>query len=286
MKIYMHVNYIEWLDDLVEITRRCAGAGYDGIELRARDRSNRLSLDDYLKLSGDVAKSAGLDVVYGFVAESTSDDEALRAQSLNDLKKVIRHAGDCGSTVLNVFGSPLLAEGVPYHCFDQHGSVLATEEKRRHTVEYFQAAAEIAVECGVKLCFETHNNYMHDLPVPTLALVEAIGHPSVAVNFDYGNIFLHAEDGTLENAIDTLGSHIGYVHIKNMMSFASFGTQIFRGTPLRDGDINHEMLVRKLLASGYQGCLTIENVMPGDKTHLMQDDIEYFREVIERCGVI
>lgn len=283
MSYYMHVNFIEWLDDLTEIARRCADAGFDGIELRGHDRSGRQPLDAYLAASADAAAAAGLDVVYGCGSESASADEAKRHDSLRDLQAVIRHAGERGYSHMNVFASGMTDPEWPYHQFEKQGSAMFSDDHRQRTVAFFREAGQAAEACGIELCFETHNGYPHDLPAPTLELVNAIDHPRVGVNFDFGNIYLHPDGGTLENAVATLAPHLKYVHLKNMMSLSAFtGGSTYRGTPLRDGDINHEKLVRELITAGYDGPWAIENVMPGDKHHLMQDDLAYLRSVIDR----
>ena len=283
MKYYMHVNFIEWLDDLGEITRRCADAGYDGIELRAFDRTERLSLEAYLDEAGAAAASQGLELVFGSRNSSHDPDATARASSLQDLKTVIRKSGDFGVRIINVFAQPLQKRGVAYCHFEQHGSALVTDEQLRWTRDFFVEAAECAAEHDIRLYFETHNAIAHDLPVPTRRLIESIGRPNVGVLLDYGNIYLHPNGCTIDEAIDTLRPYLGYVHMKNVLSLSEFGGPAYRGTPLRDGDINNEQLVMALLQAGFRGPWGIENVMRGDKVHLMRDDLEYLRELMARC---
>ena len=282
---FMHVNLLERVFPLDQIVRRCADAGYDGIEFRGRDITGEMPLDEYLDYAWQTARANGLGVVFGCENQTTSPDIGVRTASLEDLMTVIRFAGEHQVKTLNLFTGPVLRDDVPYVNFEFQGSAHATEDQWRWTTEYLQKAGAQAEECGVKLCLETHHGYLHDLAESTLRLIEAVGLRSVQANFDYGNLYLNRKNQGLDKEYETLGEHVGYIHIKNVRSFNAFDSRLYMATPLGGGDINHLLLIRMIKDAGYSGVLTIENTMAGDKCACVNDDLTYLRMVEAECGM-
>jgi sugar phosphate isomerase/epimerase len=286
MKYYMHVNFLERLFPVDEIIARCADAGYDGIELRNRDSSGKNPLSAYLEHCCGVAARYRLDVVFGGSSLAHAADADARAQSLADLKTVIDISSAHGVRLLNVFTGNLAAPDVPYHHFDAHGSAIATDAQWTAAVDFFQRAGDHAAERGVNLCFETHNVYLHDLGEPTARLVDRIGRKNVLTNLDYGNMYLNRRSQGMDQELQLLAGRIGYVHLKNLRAFNHLDSRLYYATSLADGDINNFLLVRKLLAAGYSGALTIENTMAGDKRRWVEADLAYLKSIIADLGQV
>lgn len=280
MKIYMHVNFIETVFALEEIGRRAAGAGYEGIELRGWDRTNETPLEPYLKRCCGIAKSNKLELVFGCPNNGLAGGAEKKAKAMKDLQTVIRIGADSGVKRLNVFGEPLISETIHYSHFDEIGSALATDAMRQATVDYFKEAGDFAAKHDVLLCFEMHNGYLHDLAAPTKQLLEQINHKNVRANIDYGNIALNRKQQGMDKELSLMAGLIGYVHIKNVISFNAFGLRAYRCVALRDGEINTYLFMRKLLADGYSGPVCIENTFPGDKRDLMKEDLTYLRSIV------
>jgi sugar phosphate isomerase/epimerase len=280
MKYYMHVNFLERIFPLEEIIRRCAAAGYDGIELRCRDGSGQRSLTAYLEHMGRVARENKLDLVFGGSSLAHDSNADARAKSLDELKTLIRTSAGLGVKILNVFTGNLSTPAQPYTYFEYHGSTLATEPQWAAAVDFFQQAGDVAADQGVTLCFETHNVYLHDLAEPTARLLDRINRTNVKANWDFGNIYLNRRNQGLDKELAALSGKIGYVHLKNLRAFNHFDSRIYHGTSLAGGDINNFVMIRKLLESGYRGPLTIENTSPGDKRAMMTEDLAYLKAII------
>lgn len=281
MKCYMHVNFLERVFPLDEIALRAADAGYDGIEFRGWDIDNQCSLNEYLPRAYRAAKNAKLDLVLASMNHTTSPDAEVRRRSLDDLTQLICFAADHGVHIINTFSGALRSESEPSHHFHKHGSAIARDEHFRVTADYFRQAGAIAADHKVKLCFETHSGYLHDLPDPTMRLIKLIDLDNVLVNFDFGNIFLHAHNKGLDNALAVLRGRIGYAHLKNVVSFREQGAPLYRGVPLGDGDINVYLQMRQMLLEEFRGPVAIENVTPGDRRRYITEDLIYFKAILQ-----
>lgn len=284
--IYMHVNYLEVVMDLEEVINRCADAGYDGIELRGWDRSEQMQTAEYLAKMHGYTQKAGLGMVFVVRNDSANEDKSVRDKELENLKLSVEFAADKGIKTLNCFGSGMVREGAKYFDFDTNGSGLVSDKQWQLTVDYFKQAGEICVKNDVQLCFETHNCYIHDMGEPTAKLVKDIGCPNIKVNFDYGNMLLNNKNQGLEKEFEFIKDMIGYMHLKNMQTLKDRnGDQgLFWATPLAEGDINNYVLVKLLFESGYEGILTIENTMAGDKRPLMVRDREYLQQIVDELS--
>lgn len=281
MQVYMHVNYIERIFNTDEIARRAADSGFDGIELRGWDLlKTGVPLERYLHQTCQAATNQGLHLVLGYPTACAEDDSQKRTESMKDLTLVIQTAAEYGVNTLNVFASAITDSTKDYYAFEEHGSALVTQEQAQATVEFFKEAGDVAAQYGMTLCFETHNHHQHDLAQPTLDLLNAIDHDHVRANFDYGNIILNPNNQGIDKEVELLKDKIGYVHLKNMRSSRRSGVLDTRGVPLSEGDINHYLLVSKLLSVGYRGPWTIENVMQGDKRRFMTEDQAYLRDLL------
>lgn len=280
MKYYMHVNYIERVFDIPEICKRCKGAGFDGIELRGWDRSGKLTQEEYLPKAFDAASSNNLDLVLGCKTEAINSNEELRSQSWEDFKNLLDFAGQHDIKILNVFTGSLVDNSKLYSAFDKQGSALGLELHYKLASDFLQRAGDYAAQYDIDLCLEMHNGYLHDLAEPTAKLLEMVDKPNVKANFDMGNIYLNNKKLSIDDCFNKIGSHIGYLHLKNMIAYEIPDRKLYRGCALDSGDIDNYDLVRRLLAAGYRGPWAMENVMPGDKRPFIRRDLEYVKSIL------
>lgn len=277
MKIYKHVNFLEHVFPIEEIATQALAAGYDGIELRGWDITETLPLDRYLARCIEIAGHRRLELVFGCPNNTTP---AGRDESMQRMKSLIRIAGEGGIKILNVFAEYIKGPQTPYHYFELNGSALATDADFTRTADYFREVGELSAQWDILLCFETHNCYLHDLGAPTARLLKLIALDNVKANFDYGNIFLNRSNLGLDRELAELSSHIGYAHLKNVVAFNHYDSRLLRGSSLADGDINTLVTMRKLLSTGFEGPLAIENILPGDKRRWLREDLAYLRSIL------
>lgn len=287
--VIMHINYGEMRENFFgkktvdDICKMAADLGFDGIEFRSNPPKdcNGLSFLDYIDQIAKAKKKYGLTaILFGIQVENTlSTDKDERAAGVQKALEKARIVNDlCGTTICNTLAqyvrSPIST--APKGAVEFNGSAAATQEQWKQTVDSFQQVGKGLESLGVKFAFETHMNYIHDLPAATRKLVDLIDSPNIGINMDYGNTVCFPQRPTLEEAIDIYGDKLFYTHLKNSRPLASGGRI---ATALSEGEINHRLYLEKLQEVGFTGPIGIEAPRSGDRVWFAQKDLEYFKAV-------
>jgi sugar phosphate isomerase/epimerase len=279
--IIMHVNYCEQGQTIEEICEKAVKWGFDGVEFR-RMRKNE-ETEQYLdRLKNAVEKSGLWNVIFGGPGfDVLNEDENIRKKALDEAVEFYTMASERFKlTVCNILTSTLVNsdKSVKRRDYAKHGSFVAKEEHYKMTVEAFDVLGALARKLDFKLAFETHMNFLHDLPEATKKLVEMIGSPNVGVNLDYGNAVFFDNIPSLEETILSLKDMIYYVHMKNYLRTVD-GTLTAAG--LGDGVINHREYVKLLKRIDYKGPICIEAPRQGDREWYARQDIKYIKALLE-----
>lgn len=289
-KTIMHINYGELTYNsygkktIDQICRQAAETGYDGIEFRGNPPKEleSLSFKEYARQIADGKKKYGLlEILFGIgVSGCTSDDKDVRAKSIADAIEKAKIASElCGTTICNTFGSTIRSSvsTAPRTSYEFHGSAAATQQDWDLTVDAFGQIGKELEKIGVKFGFETHMNYIHDLPEASKKLVDLIDSPAVGINMDYGNTVHFPVRPSVEETIDLYGNKLFYTHLKN--SSAVPGSSLRMATSLSNGEINHRTYLAKLMEVGFDGPIGIEAPRGGDRVWFARQDLEYFKSV-------
>jgi L-ribulose-5-phosphate 3-epimerase UlaE len=113
----------------------------------------------------------------------------------------------------------------------------------------FVGAGCRAADKGVVLGLEVVNRYETNLvntAAQAVELIGEIGEANVKVHLD--SYHMHIEEAGLAQAVETAGSHLGYVHIG----------ESHRGD-LGTGNVDFDQLFRALAKQGYTGPITFES---------------------------
>ena len=288
--IIMHVNYVELgggsfgkrsIDD---VCRFAAELGYCGIEFRDKaPKDLGLSFREYAEEIARGKKHHGLsEILFSFdVKEAANPDPAVRAQAVSETlekAKIAREVCDTrvSNTATNWISSPV--PGVPGGDYHFHGSVAARESDWELTADTYRRIGEGLEGIGLRLAFETHMGYIHDLPASARKLVDLIDSPMVGINLDYGNTVYFPVRPGLEEAIDQCGDKLFHLHLKNSISIPGMAQRL--ATSLSGGEINHRAYLEKLIAVGYTGTISIEAPRPGDRNAFAREDLTYLKSVI------
>ena len=287
--VIMHINYGEMTYDsygkrtIDQICKLAADLGFDGIEFRGRPPKElaHLSFLEYAQQIAEGKKKYGLKtIMFGIgLGQCTNPDAEVRKANIAEAVEKAQIANDlCGTTVCNCFGANVRStiKTAPPAAYEFHGSAAATAEDWALTVESFQEFGAKVEPLGMKFGFETHMNYIHDLPAPTRKLVDLIGSPAIGVNMDYGNTAYFPVRPSVTETIDIYGDKLFYLHLKNSSPVA--GSRI--ATSLGDGEINHRVYMEKLMETGYTGPIGIEAPRGGDRVWFAQQDLAYFKAVM------
>ncbi len=262
--IIMHVNYCEQGQTIPEMCQKAVKWGYDGIEFRGESSDPAMTSEEYIDTIARAVKSSGLKhVVLGGGGRITSLEESMKFYKLaaKNFKLTV-----CNMAVGMIPG----------------GSAVATKEDWQKGVDHLKILAKIAQEVGFKFALEIHMNYLHDLPVSTMRLLEMLDNPAVGANLDFGNIVYLQDTLTIEDTVSMLGENLYYVHLKNSYKLKD-GSRF--ATNLADGTINHREYLKVLDKYGYEGFLCIEAPRAGDREWFAQQDIAYLKTLMDELGL-
>ncbi len=285
----MHVNYGETSfnsyggNSIDSICRMAADIGFDGIEFRGNPPKDLegMTFGEYVNQIAAAQKKYSLpNIQFSINIENIySDDKELRAAGVQKALEKAQLVHDmCGTVLCNTAAATIRSTdpSVSNRDFARHGSAVATQEQWDMTVEAYRQLAKGLEAMGMKFAFETHMNYIHDLPAPSKKLVDLIDSPSVGINMDYGNTVYFAGCPTVEEAIDIYGDKLFYTHLKNSVPAAGDRTP----TALSEGAINHRVYLQKLQSVGFAGPIGIEAPRPGDRFWFAKQDFAYYQAVL------
>lgn len=287
LPVIMHINYMEQGQCLDEICRKAVDWGFDGVEFRSRRTGVDETQEEYLDSLSKAVRESGLKyVIFGTIGpEFMTDDKAKRDQELKRLISFFDMASERFKlTVCNTFSGLMLNNDLPYGEYDKQGSHASADDNWKWAAEGFKVLGDYAEKKGFKLAFETHMCYIHDLPESAKKLVDMIDKSSVGVNLDYGNTvyFKNIKIPSIEEAIDTIGDKLFYVHMKNTYGLPD-GNRIPCG--LGDGTINHRAYIKKLKNIGYKGPIAIEGPRDGDRENFAQQDMAYVKKLLKEIDL-
>lgn len=290
--IIMHINYAEvgpssfgkrTVDDVCRFAAEC---GFDGIEFRGAIPKSlgEISFREYADQIAAAKKKYGLtEMMLSFgMPDCASPEREQREKCLADTVEKAKIAREVvGVNVCNTSAAPTFSNipGVSYSDYKFNGSAVATEEGWKLTVDSYQRLGQELEKLNLRFAFETHMNYIHDLPAAAKELVDRIASPMVGINMDYGNTVYFPVRPTFAEAIDLYGDKLFYTHMKN--SVATPGSGLRLPTSLSEGEINHRLYVEKLSEVGFTGPVGIEAPRPGDRYWYAKNDLAYLKSLIE-----
>ena len=118
-----------------------------------------------------------------------------------------------------------------------------------------QEAAEQCARAGLELVIEVEAGFWCDTGANTAAIMRAIGHPALGVNWDPGNAFV-AGDIPFPDGYNAVRDYVKHVHFKDVAVTAD-GSYRY----VLDGEIDWAGQVTALLKDGYTGFVSVETHM-------------------------
>lgn len=290
--VIMHINYAEGPEVQMEaqtIDRTCAMAaelGFDGIEFRGAIPAG-FGSDDfaaYAKCISAAKERHGVkQILFGIGTPACSDPDAQvrKASIAQSIEKARIALEICGSTVHNAYavGIPPVSKDADPRAFELCGSGAISDEQWKLTVDSFQQLGAGLEPLGVVFALETHMRYVHDTPQATKRFVDEVASPAIGINMDYGNTVYFLEYPSVQETIDLYGDRLYYTHLKN--SQGAVGLRNRFPTGLGEGQINHRVYLKKLMEVGFNGPIGIEAPRGGDKYWFAEQDIAYYRAVMD-----
>ena len=141
------------------------------------------------------------------------------------------------------------------------------------TVEALRAVAQYMKNNGQYFLFETGQ----ETPVTLKRTICDIGTENLGINLDPANLIMYGKANPVD-ALDVFGEYVRNVHGKDGL----YPTDPYRlGSEVRigDGKTNYPAFIAKLKECGYDGPITIEREISGEK---QIEDIKYAKEYLEK----
>jgi sugar phosphate isomerase/epimerase len=225
---------------LAEFLKQVAAAGYDGVELRGKDRKHldpamsAAERAEVRRLLADTCLEAAAVTSYVVLAPDSAD----RAKAEATLAAYIDLARDVGSPLLRVFGGRI-PQG------EDRGAV------ERRMADVLLAVAGRAAAASVDLCVETHDEFTRAEDLARVLMLAR--HPNVCALWDVNNQFESGEP--VARGMELLYDELGYLHIKDSFPLGGDKRQLcFLGA----GDVPIAQVVQMLKARDFGGYLVVE----------------------------
>ncbi|MBQ1183065.1 MAG: sugar phosphate isomerase/epimerase [Clostridia bacterium] len=145
------------------------------------------------------------------------------------------------------------------------------DERYMKTVYALRRLCKKLDSYGIRFLFETGQ----ETPVVLMRVMEDIGTGNLGVNLDTGNFILYGKANPVD-ALDMIGTKVYDVHLKDGL-YPTDGKHLGQEVRFGDGKANFKEFLPKLKSLGYEGSLTIEREISGEKQIA---DIIYARDLI------
>lgn len=136
-----------------------------------------------------------------------------------------------------------------------------------------RTVAEHLKKNGQHLLFETGQ----ETPVSMLRCFENVGADNLAVNLDTANLILYGKANPVD-ALEVLGKFVRNIHAKDG-TYPTNGHDLGQETRLGDGMVDFAKLFSRLKDLGYDGYVTIEREIDGER---QTEDILYAKKYLEK----
>lgn len=136
--------------------------------------------------------------------------------------------------------------------------------------------AEHLEKNGQFLLFETGQ----ETPVTMLRCFERVGTDNLGVNLDTANLILYGKANPVD-ALDVLGKYVMNLHAKDGC-YPTNGMHLGKETPVGEGKVDFRAVIEGLQSLGYEGYITIEREISGEKQ--LADILsakEYLQKIID-----
>lgn len=150
------------------------------------------------------------------------------------------------------------------------------------TNEY--AGVLAALRVVVKRCADNSQSFLfetgQETPVTLLRVIEDLGGENVGINLDPANLLMYGKANPVD-ALDVFGKYVRDVHAKDG-EYPVGGRFLGEEKPLGSGRVNFPAFIKKLKTIGYDGPITIEREISGEKQR--QDILKAISTLKELIG--
>ena len=102
-----------------------------------------------------------------------------------------------------------------------------------------------------------------ETPVTLRRMIEDVGTGNLGINLDPANLIMYGKANPVD-ALDIIGEFVRDIHGKDGC-YPTNGRELGKETPLGEGKVNYPQFISRLKEIGYDGTITIEREISGDK---------------------
>ncbi|MCQ2428030.1 MAG: sugar phosphate isomerase/epimerase [Clostridia bacterium] len=147
------------------------------------------------------------------------------------------------------------------------------------TTEYQELVCALRWYCkkllaqGQYFLFETGQ----ETPVTLKRMIQDIGTGNVGINLDPANLLLYGKANPVDS-LDIFGEYVRGIHGKDG-EYPTDGRYLGKEKPLGEGRVNYPLFIARLKELGYDGAITIEREISGEK---QIEDILSAKAILEK----
>ncbi len=238
-----------WDYSLMEGVDIIAECGFDGIEIvvlepwlpLAEIESQRTELADRIRQRG--LEVVSLTTITNFTDSDKAADNTAYVKSLIDLSEVL------GTNIIKIAPGPPASAQAGQKLWDAIPTNLA-------------GAVKYAEQKGRKLAVETHLNMVTDNIAGTERFLSLFDSPAVGLTLDFCNVMVGHDDAV--EAVKRFADRTFLCHVKDGL-LKDDGTPEW--LPLGEGVLDYPGILSDLVASSYQGFLSLECLVKDHRYH-------------------
>ena len=204
-------------------------------------------------------------------------------RNLATAHRLIDLAPEFGASVVNTgfmqAVTPAQSDALWFWLIDGHKDDPAL---RPLAVERIRELGMHAEKNGVQLSLEMYEDTFIGTPDEAVAFVTDVGHPSVGLNPDLGNLIrLHRPMPGFMEMFEKVLPYANFWHIKNYLrdEDPQTGSYASAPMPLKTGIINYRVVIRRALELGYSGPFCCEHY-GSDSLGVCAENREYITGVL------
>jgi len=138
-----------------------------------------------------------------------------------------------------------------------------------------------ALKVVVNRCKENEQNFLfetgQETPITLKRAIQDIGMDNIGINLDPANLLLYGKANPVDS-LDVFGEYVMGVHAKDG-EYPTNGHSLGEEKPLGEGRVNFPVFIAKLKELGYDGPITIEREIKGEK---QIEDIVKAKAILEK----
>jgi len=168
------------------------------------------------------------------------------------------------------------------------GSAGAREEEFGEAAAFLAELAQGAARFGTGVALELHHCSLADNSSSLLRILELANHPNLSANPDLVNLYRAYEvpEEPWYEAVERLAGRVELWHVKNTQRIhvPEANKSFFVHAALGEGDIDYRWALARLVASGFDGTISIEGAGPGDLLAFAARGKAYLDELIRELA--